>query len=426
MVRGVVMRLRKRWQPSLAWKSKPESRFNTAVWGTRDVVAVTRLKASPLREFARRFDALTLPDYLGSRFLGTEDRSNHPLRVVSAVVIVFASLLYLIAIFKGAGHLFERFIGISYEAAVGLTLLIVVVYTSVGGFVSVVRTDAVQGVLMIIGAIMIFYFVTQAAGGVSSIAQLSEMPEKSFLFELNAGIPFAVLMGISLSGALKLLVDPRQLSRFYALKDASEERKGFWIAIIGLFIVQGCLFPVGIYAHLILDNVGDTDLIIPTMVADPAVFPIWAGDFLIVAIVAAAMSSIDSVLLVAASTLYKNVVAAYAIPSRQVGWTRIMVIVIAVLAAGLALRPPGDIVEITIFSGSLYAVCFLPAVLMGLHWQRGTAMGVLASMVSGVAVLLLWLALGYNRVLHEVFPALAVSVVVYWVFAVLGTRAATR
>ena len=122
----------------------------------------------------------------------------------------------------------------------------------------------------------------------------------------------------------------------------------------------GCLFPVGIYAHLILSEVTDTDLIVPTLVNDASVFPLWATDFLIVSILAAAMSSMDSVLLVAASTLYKNIVAPFRGSSRELLWTRASVIGFSVLAALLALNPPGDIVEITIFSGSLYAVCFFP------------------------------------------------------------------
>ena len=129
---------------------------------------------------------------------------------------------------------------------------------------------------MLLGSIVIFYFVTRAAGGVTSIATLSALPEKQFLFELNGGIPFAVLLGVSLSGSLKLLSDPRQLSRFYALRDEAEVRRGKWIATIGLAIVLGCLFPVGIYAHLILTEVTDTDLIVPSLVNDASVFPLWA------------------------------------------------------------------------------------------------------------------------------------------------------
>lgn len=370
-----------------------------------------------LRSFAASFDALTIPDYFGARFLGRADREGHPIRFISALVIVFASLLYLVAIFKGAGHLFQQFLGISYEAAILVTLAIVVVYTSVGGFVSVVRTDVIQGGLMVIGAILIFYFVTSAAGGIGAVWTLAEKPDKAFLFELNGGIPFAFLVGISLSGALKLIVDPRQLSRFYALKDEAEVKKGIWVAVLGLLIIQACIFPVGIYAHFLLDGVTDTDLIVPTLVADPAVFPFWAGDFLIVAIVAAGMSSMDSVLLVAASTLFKNIINPRVKVVSEVRWTRMAILGFAVFAAVLALHPPGDIVEITIFSGSLYAVCFLPAVLLGLHWRRGSAEAVLASMGVGVVTLVMWMLAGYREYLHEVFPALTASILTYLVIS---------
>ena len=165
-------------------------------------------------------------------------------------------------------------------------------------------------------------------------------------------------------------------------------------------------------------GVTDTDLIVPSLVNNAAIFPLWAGDFLFVALVAAAMSSMDSVLLVAASTGYKNLVqpafpGARTDASKPLRLTRLMVIALAILAAGLALEPPGDILQITIFSGSLYAVCFLPAVVLGLYWPRGSPTAVLASMAAGIATLLIWLMLGYNTLLHEVFPALAASIVVY-------------
>ncbi len=370
---------------------------------------------APLRRLASEWDALTIPDFLDGRYIvDANAASRHPLLQISALVIVFASLLYLLAIFKGAGHLFQMFLNIPYEMGVGLTLAIVVIYTSVGGFVSVVRTDVLQGALMLLGSLVIFFFVTRAAGGVGAITELKAMPNKSFLFELNGGIPFAVLLGVSLSGSLKLLADPRQLSRFYALKDDTAVRQGKWIATLGLAVVLACLFPVGIYAHLILSEVADTDLIVPKLVNDSSVFPLWATDFLIVSILAAAMSSMDSVLLVAASTLSKNIVAPLGGPSRELFWTRASVIGFSVLAALLALNPPGDIVEITIFSGSLYAVCFFPAIIFGLYWDQGSAKAVLCSMAVGVLSLIVWIATEFTQRLHEVFPALFLSTLTYY------------
>jgi SSS family transporter len=378
--------------------------------------------APRLRRFTSHWDALTLPDYLETRF----GAHNRGLRLAAAIVIMLSSLLYLIAIFKGAGNLFERFLGIPYEHAVGLTLVIVVLYTSIGGFVSVVRTDVVQGILMVLGSTTIFCFVLNAAGGFGAFAELAQAPGTEHLFTLNAGLPFIVLLGIALSGSLKLLVDPRQISRFYALKDERSVRVGIWVAVGGIALIQLCLFPVGILARTLLDGVPDTDLVIPTLINDVSVFPIWVADFLVVAMVAAAMSSMDSVLLVAASVLYKDLVETLHPTAHPLTWTRIGVVGFSLIAAVIALNPPGGIVEITIFSGSLYAVCFFPAILFGLHWHRGTASGVLASMVTGVIVLLGWMLAGPRDVVHEVFPALMVSCLVYLFFAKTGQPAIDR
>ena len=371
------------------------------------------LVAPPVRRFAELWNAVTVPDLLAIRF------ASPAVRVAAALLIVFASLLYLIAIFKGTGHLFQVFLDVPYQTAVGLTLVIVVAYTSVGGFVSVVRTDVVQGVLMVIGSLIMFAFVTNAAGGVERLFT-AEQPER--LFDWNAGIPFGVLLGVAFAGSLKLLVDPRQVSRFYALKDARSVRTGIWVAVGGIFVIQMSLFPIGMYATLLLDQVSDTDLIVPILVNDTTVFPRAVGDFLILAIVAAAMSSLDSVLLVAASVLTRDVLAARRVvpAAQQIRWTRAGVVGFAIVAALIALRPPGDIVEITIFSGSLYAACFLPPLLLGLHWRRGNAAGALGCMILGVVTLLLWRGLGYSAEVHEVFPALTASLLTYLGFAWIG------
>ena len=259
-----------------------------------------RVVAPRMRRFAAAWGSLTVPDFLAVRF--ASDR----VRIAAAVVIVFSSLLYLVAVFKGAGNLLQVFLGIPYQVAVIVTLVLIVAYTMLGGFLSVVRTDVLQGSLMVVGSLLLFYFITSAAGGVTAIAELPNEPSRAHLFDLNAAIPFVVLVGIALAGSLKLMVDPRQVTRFYGLKDERSVRVGIWVAVLGILVIQFCLFPLGLYAHFLLDGVSDTDLVIPTLVNDAGVIPPLVGDFLVIAILAAAMSSLDSVLLVAASVASRD------------------------------------------------------------------------------------------------------------------------
>ena len=306
-----------------------------------------------------------------------------------------------------------------------VTLGLIVMYTMLGGFVSVVRTDVLQGSLMVVGSILLFYFITSAAGGVGVIAELPSEPSRAHLVELNGAIPFVVLIGIALAGSLKLLVDPRQVTRFYGLKDERSVRVGVWVAVIGILVIQFCLFPLGLYAHFLLDGVTDTDLVVPTLVTDAAVIPPLVGDFLVIAILAAAMSSLDSVLLVAASVASKDLFGKRAHnDGTVVSGARLGVAGFAIVAAIVALNPPGGIVEITIFSGSLFAVCFVPTILLGLHWRRGNEAAALTAFGTGIAVLLGWLLAGLGDVVHEVFPALLTSTVAYVVVSLRGPSVA--
>ena len=370
-----------------------------------------RIVAPRMRRFAAAWGSLTVPDFLAVRF------GSDRVRVAAAAVIVFSCLLYLIAVFKGAGNLLQVFLGIPYQLAVIVTLGLIVMYTMLGGFVSVVRTDVLQGSLMVVGSILLFYFITSAAGGVGAIAELPREPSRAHLVEWNGAIPFVVLIGIALAGSLKLLVDPRQVTRFYGLKDERSVRVGVWVAVVGILVIQFCLFPLGLYAHFLLDGVSDTDLVVPTLVNDPSVIPPLVGDFLVVAILAAAMSSLDSVLLVAASVASRDLLRRSRRDASVVGSARLGVAGFAAVAAVVALNPPGGIVEITIFSGSLFAVCFVPTILLGLHWRRGNETAALTAFGVGIAVLLGWLVVGLGDVVHEVFPALIASTLAYVVIA---------
>ena len=96
-------------------------------------------------------------------------------------------------------------------------------------------------------------------------------------------MPFPVLLGVLVAGSMKLVVEPRQISRFFALKDRHSVRQGIWVAVIGIAVIQFCILPIGIYAHLFFTDVVDTDLIVPMLVAS-SMFPDVLAAFLVLAI----------------------------------------------------------------------------------------------------------------------------------------------
>jgi Na+/pantothenate symporter len=331
--------------------------------------------APRLRAFTAEMDSLTIPDFIGFTFL----------------------------------H-------IQYEVSIIIVFFIVMTYTMIGGFISVVKTDSVQGVIMIIAALVLFGGTVNAAGGLGAVTEVRSQPGGEALFTWGGGVAIPVLMGTMFAGLVKFAVEPRQLSRFFALEGEKATRTGMIVSSVTFAAVFSLLIPVGIYARKIIPGgLPDTDLVVPTLLTE--VFGPGTGAFLLVAMVAAAMSSLDSVLLVMASTTERDLVSVIA-PGRseasEMFWTRGWVALFALITAIISLNPPAGIVELTAFSGSLYGACFFPAIVFGLHWRRGSGAAVISSFIVGIVVLLTWDFVPGSAILHEVFPAMLLSTAAFY------------
>ena len=371
--------------------------------------------APRLRTFTESLGSLTIPDFIGFRF------GSPAARMLAAVIVLFASFFYMTAVFKGIGNLLEVFLDIPYRAAIIIVFFIVMLYTVAGGFISVVKTDAVQGLVMVVAAVLLFRGVVAAAGGLDSAAALADDPSTEPLLRWGGGVSVAVALGVVFAGTVKFAVEPRQLSRFYALESRAAIRRGVWVSTLAFVVVYSLLIPVGLYARNILPGgLADTDMVVPNLLTTPGVFSAGVSAFLLLAMVAAAMSSLDSVLLVMASTAQRDIVGMLRPSGTErsvLAATRLYVALFALITAIIALNPPDRIVVLTAFSGAIYGACFGPALLMGLHWRRGNGSATIASFATGLLVLLLWDFLPWGDAMHKVFPAVALSFATYYLIA---------
>ena len=338
--------------------------------------------------------SVTIPDYIGFRF------NSRPARFAAAVIVIFSSFLYMTAVFKGIGSLLVELLDLSYGLSLFVVVLIVCLYTMIGGFHSVARTDFVR-----------------AAGGIGRLADLAQIGDGS-LARWDTAQPLGMLIGVVFASTVKLIVEPRQLSRFYALETEGAARSGLVVSTLSFLIVFSLLAPLGLYAHFVVgQGIADTDQVIPMMLSDPAIFPPVVQALLFLALVSAAMSSLDSVLLVMASTFQRDLLGLL-VPAddrHAVRNTRVCVVLFAAITAILAIDPPGGIVELTSFSGALYAACFLPSLALGLTWRRGNGAAALWSFAAGGMTLGLWMLLD--------FPAMAISFTAYCVAALMAPEA---
>ena len=391
--------------------------------------------APPFTRRARELGALTVPDFLGFQY------ESLLLRRLAGGVVVIASLAYMVAVYEGA----TRLLGVLLDLDPGLVTMIIFVvvttYTLAGGFHSVVATDAVQGVILLAGGMLLPLSMVVREGGVTALLGKVRLAMPSVLEwqpqgALAGDVTVGTLVGLALGGGLKIIVEPRQLSRFYGLADDEQLRRGRWIAPAMLFVTYLVMLPVGFLAHAFVTpaELGGgsgsalTDNVIPHLLgARVNLLGPVAGAFFLTGLVAAAMSSIDSVLLVAASSADHDLVA----PGRAddgvgVRRTRVWVFLLSAVAAVLSLILDQGITEMSSFSGSLYAACFLPSLIVGLFWKRLGRTAALLALVTGFATTLGWFilkqagGLGELRKVHEVYVGVACSHVVAVTITVLG------
>ena len=384
--------------------------------------------APPFTRRARELGALTVPDFLGYHY------DSLLLRRLAAGVVVVASLVYMVAVYKGATLLLGRLLDLDPTLVTLIIFVVVTVYTLVGGFHSVVATDAVQGLILFAGGLLLPVAMVLKAGGPGELLARVQMAAPDVLqwqpeTALAGDRTLLTLLGLALGVGLKIVVEPRQLSRFYGLESDEELRRGRWIAPVLLFATYLLMLPVGFLAHAFvtpeqLKLKGEagralTDSVVPHLLGgEVSLLGPVAGAFFLTGLVAAAMSSIDSVLLVAASSVDHDLIAPGRDAQGAMRWTRLWVLLLSVSGAGLSLVLAEGVTELSSFSGSLYAACFLPTLILALFWRGATRRGALAALVVGFLATFAWFllrnnhAVGFLGGLHEVYVGLGCGLLV--------------
>jgi len=335
----------------------------------------------------------------GSRFAGA----------LAAGIILFDSVFFLAAIFLGAAESLGALVGIGFYLALLVVLVIQLMYTAMGGYLAVVWSDSLQAIILMGGAVALPLGIIVGAGGWDAIWQTLQQADAArtmsgggfSLLRVTTQAPLVFIVGIGLSGGLKLVADPRQLSRFYGLRSGASARYGIWWVTFMVAAIYLLLLPIGLLArayNVPPDIAARTDAIVPWLLGQAEIVGPFAGAIILTALVAAAMSTIDSVLLVSAAAVQRDMLPLFGANDRSsdLSLARILVFASAVLGmvfAAFARRSTAldmGIVELTVFAGALYAAAFLPGLLGILYWRRSSKVGAIAGMIVGVVTTGVW------------------------------------
>jgi sodium/proline symporter len=382
------------------------------------------LVARPFKEYTDRYDAITVPDYLEERF---RDR-GHLLRVVSAVVILSMAAVYTAAQLTAAGKAFDSFLGTGYVAGVLLGAAIILYYTTVGGFKAVAYSDLLQGGLMFLCLLILPVVGISAAGGWTAMMEtLREMDPA--LLEPMGGLglgPAGIASVLGFLGiGIAFLGAPQLLTRFISARDDEEIVEGSFIAVVCIIVFDLGAVLAGMAGRALFPGLGDPETIYPLMGMElfPAVF---AGIFLVV-VLAAMMSTVDSLLILASSAVVRDVVQKIYRPDlgeRALSFLgKGVTLILGAAALVVALAEIRLIFWFVLFAWSGIATAFTPVVLLSLFWSRTTRAGAVAGMISGFLTTMIWAAWlkPWFWDLYEMIPGFLVGLAVTWGVSLMTT-----
>jgi sodium/proline symporter len=349
------------------------------------------LVARPFKEYTDRFNSITVPDYLEDRF---QDRT-HVLRWLSAIIIFSMAAFYVAAQLTASGKAFESFMGTSYETGVVIGAVIVLYYTTVGGFKAVAYADLLNGTLMVLCLLVLPVVGVMAAGGWTEMWSTLGAADRTLLEPLGglgwSYVGMAAVLGF-LGIGLAFLGSPQLLTRFISGRDQESVTNASLIAVVCIIVFGlGAVFT-GIAGRAVFPGLTDPETIYPLMGRElfPAVF---TGVFLVV-VLAAMMSTVDSLLILASSAVIRDVVQRIYDPDlteRMLSALgKAVTVVLGLGALALAIQEVRVIFWFVLFAWSGLASAFTPVILCSLFWRRTTRAGAIAGMSAGFLSTIVW------------------------------------
>ncbi len=378
----------------------------TALGCVIGIVTAWWLLAWRLRNEAEKYSANTFSDYLAAR----HGEVAKWIRLVSSSTIVFFFFLYVGAQFLGGGKTLHAMFGLNAQWGMLITAMVIIPYTIYGGFQSVVYTDVIQALLMIItltvGPIVGFVYLANHPEVYSqSIIQALTMasPTHSSLFNGLKGAAAGLFLVGGFSWFFGYLGGMPQLTmRFMAIKDSNQARRARNIGIAWTLVAYVGAMLIGMIGLAIFGPQGlsDREYVMPATLMK--IFPPVFASLLITGAIAAMVSTADSLLVLSSTELSENIVKTLrgvSDPKRVLKQSRIITALIATIALAIAyLSPQKVIFTMVSYVWAGIGCTFSVVILLTLFWKRFHGRAAITTMIAGLIFTILWISTGLDKI----------------------------
>jgi len=394
--------------------------------------------AKRLRVYSQKTNSITIPDFFSDRY---HDR-HHLLSGISALIILIFFVPYTASGFSACGKLFHTLFGWDYHVAMIVSAVIIIAYTSLGGFLAASFTDLIQSIVMTAAlAIIVLYGIHTAGGWDAVVDNAKSIPDYLHLTStrsygddgsFTSGVSFGFLPIVStLAWGLGYFGMPHILLRFMAIKDKKQVRTSRRIASIWVVIAMGVAILIGFVGNQLAANgsiepltgldkdgnvINNSETVIMKMamlLSEHSFAAALVAGLIFAGILACTMSTADSQLLAASSSMSENIVkGVFKVKLSEKASmivARGVLVVIAVLSVILAWDQNSSVFQVVSFAWAGFGATFGPVMLTALFWKRSNKWGAAAGLIVGGAMIFIWKFLvrpiGGAWDIYELLPA---------------------
>ena len=384
--------------------------------------------ARRIRRYSHRLDAITVPQFFSKRW---GDQRNL-LSAIAAVVIIIFFIPYLASGFSACGKLFASLFNVEYMTAVIISTAVIVIYTVMGGFLAASFTDLIQSIIMTVALIVVLGFGVTKAGGLDAVmANAQSLAGYLSLANIHdpatgGSNPYSLLTICSLlAWGLGYFGMPHILLRFMAIEEEKKLSLSRRVATSWVVVSMGVAIFIGVVGNGMtkagtLEQLADSETIIvriASLISEYGILAALLAGVILAGILAATMSTADSQLLAASSSVSQNLVGEFLgiklNGKKSMILARSVMVVISIIAAYLARDPDSSVFRVVSFAWAGFGAAFGPVVLFALFWRRSNKWGALAGMVAGGAMVFIWKYLiapmGGAWAIYELLPAFLVA-----------------
>jgi len=375
--------------------------------------------APKMRRLSHSSNAVTLPDFLVSHLSG----NTLSIRIIAVIIISVSMIFYVAAQMNATGKAFNAVFGLDYFVGVFTGAAIILVYSIFGGYRAVAWTDLIQGMLMLLALVVLPVVAMIHIGGVSDLITNLSSQDSNLLSITSKKTGFALFgLIIGLAGiGLAYPGLPHVLVRYMSIKDDKAVFRGGIIATTWVFFVLSGAILLGLTTRAIFVDLPDAEQALPILIVQ--YLPGIVSGLMLAAIMSAICSTADSQLIVAASSIAHDIIhkvfGKELQPSTLSIINRLTVGLLGMVAVILAISENRMIFSFVLYVWSVLGASFGPVVILKLWLKRLSKAGIIAGMVTGSVVTVVWRTTKLSSFLYELVPAFTLAFIAVIVFSLL-------